>query len=269
MAITESYVRNRLYFISLNELQPDPDQPRKYLDPAALQELTESIRQHGVLQPILFRQDKGGLVYVVAGERRCAAARMAGLVSIPAVYTESANYDELALIENILRSDLTPVEEAEALGRLMKSHAYQQDDLVRIIGKAKTTISETLSLNNLPNEIREECRKDPSIPKNVLVTIARKKQERSMLTAYWQYKDKMNPRKKTRTGGNVSKAQGTFNAMDVTQRKINLLDIPALSPEEKLNFIIALENMKQAIETVLAAAMQPAPAEQKPSKILA
>ncbi|MCX5855777.1 MAG: ParB/RepB/Spo0J family partition protein [Deltaproteobacteria bacterium] len=110
MAITESYARNQLYFISLNEIHPDPDQPRKYLDPAALQELTESIRQHGVLQPILFRQDKGGLLFVVAGERRCAAARMAGLVSIPAVYTESANYDELALIENILRSDLTPVE---------------------------------------------------------------------------------------------------------------------------------------------------------------
>jgi hypothetical protein len=75
-----------------------------------------------------------------------------------------------------------------------------------------------------------------------------------MLTASWQYKDKVNPKKKTRTGGNVTKAQGTFNAMDVTQRKINLLDIPALSPEEKLNFIIALENMKQAIEAVLVAA---------------
>ena len=264
MAIPESYVRNRLYFISLNELQPDPDQPRKYLDPAALQELTESIRQHGVLQPILFRQDEGGLLFVVAGERRCAAARMAGLVSIPAVYTESANYDELALIENILRSDLTPVEEAEALGRLMKSHAYQQDDLVRIIGKSKTNISETLSLNNLPQQVRDECRKDPSIAKRVLIEIARKKQERSMLSAYLEYKEKMNPKKKTRTGGNVTKAQSTFNAMDVTQRKINLLDISTLSPEEKSNFIIALQNMKQDIEAVLAAAT-----EENPSKNLA
>jgi len=269
MATTESYARNQLYFISLNEIHPDPDQPRKYLDPEALQELTESIRQHGVLQPILFRQDKGGLLYVVAGERRCAAARTAGLVSVPAVYTESANYDELSLIENILRSDLTPVEEAEALDRLKKNHAYQQDDLVRIIGKAKTTISETLSLNNLPQEVRDECRKDPSIPKNVLVTIARKKQERSMLTAYWEYKEKMNPQKKTRTGGTVSKAQSTFNAMDVTQRKIKLMALPTLSPEEKSNFIIAMQNMKRVIETVLAAAMQPAPEEPKPSKNLA
>lgn len=270
MAITESYVRNRLYFISLNELQPDPDQPRKYLDPAALQELTESIRQHGVLQPILFRQDKGGLVYVVAGERRCAAARMAGLVSIPAVYTESANYDELALIENILRSDLTPVEEAEALGRLMKSHAYQQDDLARIIGKSKTNISETLSLNKLPQQVRDECRKDPSIAKRVLIEIARKRQERSMLNAYWQYKAKMNPQKKSPPGGKVSKAQGTFNAMDATQRKITTLDIQTLSPEDKESFVIAMENLRQAIEETLAAAMQPAPeGETQPSKKLA
>jgi ParB family chromosome partitioning protein len=268
MAITEPYARNQLYLISLNELQPDPDQPRKYLDTAALQELTESIRQHGVLQPILFRQDKGGLVYVVAGERRCAAARMAGLVSIPAVYTESANYDELALIENILRSDLTPVEEAEALDRLMKSHTYQQDDLVRIIGKSKTNISETLSLNNLPQQVRDECRKDPSVPKNVLITIARKKQERSMLNEYLKYKSRMNP-KKSRTGGKTTKAQSTFNAMDNTERKIQTLDVQTLSLEEKQSFIIALGNIKQTAEAALVLAMQPAPEGPQPSKNLA
>ncbi|MCX5855776.1 MAG: hypothetical protein NTZ24_14605 [Deltaproteobacteria bacterium] len=152
---------------------------------------------------------------------------------------------------------------------MKKNHAYQQDDLVRIIGKSKTNISETLSLNNLPQLVRDECRKDSSIAKRVLIEIARKKQERSMLTAYWEYKEKMNPKKKTRTGGNVSKAQSTFNAMDVTQRKIKLLDIPTLSPEEKSNFIIAMQNMKRAIEAVLAAAMQPATEEPQPSKNLA
>jgi ParB family chromosome partitioning protein len=160
------------------------------------------------------------------------------------------------------------VEEAEALDRLKKNHVYQQDDLVRIIGKSKTNISETLSLNNLPQQVRDECRKDPSVPKNVLITIARKKQERSMLNEYLKYKARMNP-KKSRTGGKTTKAQSTFNAMDVTQRKINLLDIPTLSPEEKSNFIIALQNMKQDIETVLAAAMQPATDEPKPSISLA
>ena len=269
MATTASYVRNQLYFISLNELHPDPEQPRKYLDPAALQELTESIRQHGVLQPILFRQDKGGLLYVVAGERRCAAARTAGLVSVPAVYTESANYDELSLIENILRSDLTPVEEAEALDRLKKNHAYQQDDLVRIIGKSKVNISETLSLNKLPQQVRDECRKDPSVPKNQLIIFARKKQERSMLNAYLEYKAKMNPQKKTRTGGSVSKAQSTFNAMDNTEGKIKTLDVQTLSLEEKQNFIIALRNIKQTAEAALALAMQPATEEPQSSKNLA
>ena len=82
MAATESYVRNQLYSISLAELLPDPNQPRKFLDPAALAELAASIAQHGVLEPILFRVDNA-VNYVVAGERRCAAARRAGLVSPP------------------------------------------------------------------------------------------------------------------------------------------------------------------------------------------
>ncbi len=75
-------------------------------------------------------------------------------------------------MENLLRQDLNPVEEAEALQRLMDAHAYQQDQLVEIIGKSKATISESLSLNRLPQAIRDECRQDPTVPKNVLVEIA-------------------------------------------------------------------------------------------------
>jgi ParB family chromosome partitioning protein len=279
MAASESYVRNRLYFVPLSDLQPDPNQPRKYLDSTALEELTASIVQHGVLEPILFRQEDS-LLYVVAGERRCAAARKAGLVSIPAVFIDSKNYGEISLVENLLRQDLTPVEEAEALDRLQKDHAYKQEDLARIFGKSKAIISETLSLNRLPQEVRNECRKDPSIPKRVLIEIARKKQERSMLTAYWKYKANMNPKKKPSTGGKTTKAQSAFNAMDAVERKIESLDVQTLSPEEKQNFTIALGNMKQTIETVLAAVTQPPPedgngsqngesGEPKPSKNLA
>jgi len=263
MAENEIYVRNHLYFVPLADLQPDPNQPRKYLDPTALEELTASVVQHGVLEPILFRQESG-ILYVVAGERRCAAARMTGLVSIPAVFVDSQNYAEISLVENLLRSDLTPVEEAEALDRLMQDHTYMQDDLARILGKSKSTVSETLSLTRLPKEVRDECRKDPSVPKNVLVTIARKKQERSMLTAYWQYKAKLNPKKTTQTGGKTTKAQSAVNAMDAMKNKITALDLQALSSEEKQNFIIALNNLKQAIEDTLAAAT-----EEKPSKNLA
>jgi ParB family chromosome partitioning protein len=265
MAANEVYVRNHLYFVPLADLQPDPNQPRKYLDATALAELTASIVQHGVLEPILFRQENG-ILYVVAGERRCAAARKAGLVSIPAIFIDSKNYAEISLVENLLRSDLTPVEEAEALDRLMKDHKYQQEDLTRILGKAKNTISETLSLNKLPQEVRDECRKDPSVPKTILVEIATKKQERSMLSLYKKYKDKKLSRAAVReeTRPKTLKAQSAFNAMDQTERIINTLDIRGLSAEEKQNFIIALNNLKQAIENTLAAAT-----EENPGKNLA
>jgi ParB family transcriptional regulator, chromosome partitioning protein len=87
-------------------------------------------------------------------------------------------------VENLLGQNLNPVEEAEALQRLMDEHAYQQEQLATIISKNQSTISRSLSINNLPKEIRDKCRQDPTVPRNVLVEIARKKQEWSMLTQF-------------------------------------------------------------------------------------
>lgn len=122
METNETYISCQLYPINLNELLPDPDQPRKYMDPAALTEMVDSVKEHGIIQPPTFRIDAGGLKYIVTGERRCTAERMAGLTEITALYTDNANYDEISLVENILRSDLAGVEEAEAMGRLIPVH---------------------------------------------------------------------------------------------------------------------------------------------------
>ena len=139
-----NYVPNQLYQVPLAELQPDPAQPRKYMDPVALEELTASVNQVGIIQPVVCRQDPStGLVYSVAGDRRCAAARKAGLSTVPAVFIDGANYAEIALVENLLRQDLNPIEEAEALQRLMDAHGYKQDQLVEIIGKSKATITKS------------------------------------------------------------------------------------------------------------------------------
>jgi len=257
MPTDAQYVSGQLYTINLNDLLPDPDQPRKFMEPEALTELVESIRQHGVLQPVLFRKDGGGLLYVVAGERRCAAARMASLTAVPAIYKESDHYDEISLIENILRADLTAVEEAEALERLMKKHNFSQDDLAKKVSKTKSTISKTLSLNRLPKDVLDECRKDPSVPKNVLIEIAQKKQERSMVSAFRKYKTSLNPKKKTKIGVKKTAAQSAFDAMDAVEQKINNLDFQTLSSEEQGNFRIALENMKQTVQNKLDAASQP------------
>ncbi|MCX5830595.1 MAG: ParB/RepB/Spo0J family partition protein [Deltaproteobacteria bacterium] len=256
MATNETYIPGQLYLIALSDLLPDSDQPRKYLDPAALTEMVESIKEHGIIQPPTFRIDAGGLKYIVTGERRCTAARMAGLTEIAVLYTNSANYDEISLVENILRSDLTAVEEAEAMDRLMKKHSFSQDDLARKFSKSKATISSTLSINKLPPEVLDDCRKDPAIPKRVLVGIAQKKQARSMVTAYQKYKAGLNPQKKTGIGARLSVAQNTCNAVGAIGEKISDLDVTILTHEERDSFANALDNLKQTITSKLDAMAQ-------------
>jgi ParB family transcriptional regulator, chromosome partitioning protein len=255
MATTETYVPNQLYIIPLAEILPDPNQPRKYFDPAALDELTASIAQNNVMVPIFFRVETG-LKYSVAGERRCAAARKAGLTTIPAIYIETPNYAAISLIENMVRADLTPVEEAEALDRLMHDHSYQQVDLARIVSKSDAYISETLSLAKLPKEIRDECRKDPLVPKKTLLAIARKKQQRSMLTAYQQYKEGLTPRKSAEAGEKPSATQNACKAMDAAMQKIKALVMQSLSQEEKDNLVAVLDTLKQAVEEARIAATE-------------
>jgi ParB family chromosome partitioning protein len=249
MAANETYVPGQLYLINLSDLLPDPDQPRKYLDPAALTEMVDSIKEHGIIQPPTFRIDAGGLKYIVTGERRCTAARMAGLTEIAVLYSNSANYDEISLVENILRSDLTAVEEAEAMDRLMKKHSFSQDDLAKKFSKSKSTISNTLSLAKLPPEILDDCRKDPAMPKRILVEIARKKQARSMVTAYQKYKAQLNPQKKTQTGDRPSVVQNTCNGVAAIGDKISGLDVTGLTHEERDSFANALDALKQIIES--------------------
>jgi ParB family chromosome partitioning protein len=256
MATTETFVAGRLYEMPLADLQPDPNQPRKYLDPAALDELTESVRQQNVVAPILFRVENG-IAYVVAGERRCIAARRAGLTVIPAVFMDSPNYEEIALIENMVRADLTAVEEAEALERLRKSRGYKQEDLARIMGKAVSSISMTLSLNKLPQTIRDECRKNPFVAKRVLIQIAAKKQERSMIKAYETYKASVNPAKKATPGDTVTQAQSAMNAMGAMGRRIESIEPRNLYLEEKEVLAAALNGLKGIIEITLAAITEP------------
>ena len=114
------YVKRKLYMVPLAELQTDPTHPRTYMDPEELDGLASSISKIGIIEPIVCRLDPStGRIYTVAGTRRCAAAKKAGLTEVPAVFIEGENPALIALVENMARQDLTAVEEAEALGRLM------------------------------------------------------------------------------------------------------------------------------------------------------
>ena len=244
------YTKGQLYNIIIDDLHPDPSQPRKYMDPEALNELTASIKQHGILEPILFRQDTDGTLYIVAGERRIAAARNAYLESVPGIFVEGS-HAEISLVENLLRQDLTAVEEAEALKRLMDEQKYTQEQLSRIIGKATSTISEILSINKLPQEIRDECRTDPTISKNILIEIAKGKQQRGMLSLYKKYKaKKLSKEQKKRVA--KSQSETVLTLMTDLTGKIGKLDVTQLADEEKESLRQALSALTQALEDKLS-----------------
>jgi len=244
------YEKGILYELSLSNLQPDFNQPRKVIDAAALEELTDSIAKHGVLEPILFRTDEAGVPTIVAGERRVEAARKAGLTTIPAIYV-AGKHAEIALVENLLRQDLTVVEEAEALQRLMEEQQYTQEQLSVIIGKARSTITEILTVNRLPAAIRDDCRGNRSVPRSVLLEIARKKQERAMHTAYNAYKEKLGKVKQPRQKTDPNAPQVFLDLIDKTARRISDVDITGWNEEDSMSFIKALTELKNRIDSIL------------------
>ncbi len=142
--------------IKLDDIRPNKNQPRKNFDPEALAELSDSIKQNGVLQPILLRK-KGQKYEIVAGERRYQAAKMAGLTEIPAVVREISDEDvfKLALIENLQRSDLDPIEEARGFKTLIDETGMTQAELGQALSKSRPAIANSLRLLDLPEEVQE------------------------------------------------------------------------------------------------------------------
>lgn len=143
--------------ISIDAISPNPHQPREHFDEGQLTELTDSIREHGVLQPILVRERLGGGYELIAGERRLRAARRAGLSRIPAIIRASAGSDqlELALTENLQRADLGPLESAEAYRELIDRFGLSHETVARRVGKSRAAISNALRLLELAPQTRQ------------------------------------------------------------------------------------------------------------------
>ena len=150
--------RSGLAEIPLDKLCPNPEQPRKHFDDDGLAELADSIRRHGVLQPLLVSEDGAGGYLVIAGERRWRAARAAGLKTVPAVIRERLGArDELALalVENLQRRDLSALEEARAFEHLRSEHGLSQAEIANQVGMDRSTIANALRLLRLPERIQE------------------------------------------------------------------------------------------------------------------
>lgn len=147
-------------FISINNISPNPNQPRQQFDEDALQELVASIKQKGILTPITVREN-GGKYVVVAGERRLRAAKLAGLVEVPVYKIEvknDAEMMEMALIENIQRENLNPIEEAEAYAVLNSKYGLSQEAIAKSVGKKRVTVTNSLRLLKLPTEIKKSIK---------------------------------------------------------------------------------------------------------------
>ncbi len=154
--IVENAKEDDIVELKINELRSNPYQPRRTFDQEKLQELADSIKEFGVVEPIIVKKSIHGYE-IVAGERRCKAARIAGLETVPAVIKEFSDEDmmQIALLENIQREDLTAIEEAEAYANLVGKLGISQEELARRVGKSRSYVTNMIGLLNLPQEVKE------------------------------------------------------------------------------------------------------------------
>jgi ParB family chromosome partitioning protein len=165
--------------VPIDQIDPNPNQPRQVM--GDLSELMASIAEKGVIEPLVVRQ-RGGRFQIVAGERRYQAAVQVGLRDLPVVIRDVDDVEmlEVALVENLQRKDLTPFEEAEALGSLATRCRYTHEDLARRLGKSRTSITESLALNGMPEVVKNLCRLADISSKSLLLQIVRQSDPQKM-----------------------------------------------------------------------------------------
>jgi ParB family chromosome partitioning protein len=166
--------------VPIDRVDPNPDQPRQAM--GDLSELMASVAEKGIIEPLVVRQ-RGQRFQIVAGERRYQAAVQVGLREVPVVIREVDDTEviEIALVENLQRKDLTPFEEAEALQGLAQRCGYTHEDLARRLGKSRTSITESLSLNGMPPEVRKLCRLADISSKSLLLQVVRQGDSQKMV----------------------------------------------------------------------------------------
>jgi ParB family chromosome partitioning protein len=165
--------------IDIRRIEPNPHQPRK--DFGDLSELVNSVKERGILEPVLVRSNKGKYE-IIAGERRYQAAKIAGLQRMPCIEVDvdTKGMLEISLIENLQRLDLTAFEEAAAIQRLVEQFRYTHDEIAKKLSKSRTVITEVLSLNRMPEEIQERCRHADITSKSMLLQVVRQPTIRDM-----------------------------------------------------------------------------------------
>ena len=245
------YECGTLYNIALNELAPNPDQPRKVFSDAEIQVLADSIRQKGLLQPILLKELEDGQIIIVSGERRFKAHEKLERDTIPAWFT-TGDSEELALVENLVREDLSAMETAEALKKLAdrfgdKNHG----DLGKIIGKAPNTVSEILSLNDLSENIRKKVLGDKRFALRELKKIATKRTSKAQEKLFSAYAAKIEAESQEKA------TRGRLKGTDLHLKKIQSMQeyFTKMAADDKFRELSSLSNemvdLKMSIENIL------------------
>jgi ParB family transcriptional regulator, chromosome partitioning protein len=252
-----NYEDGNFYLVDINTILSSPDQPRKYFNPDTLAELSTSIKEKGVLQPVVIRKTNDGKIFLVAGERRLKAAKMAGLEKMPAILT-SGNPAEIALIENLQREDLKPIEIAEALNRMMWEYGYTHEQLAAVIGKARSTVTEILSLVKLPDEIKEESRRADNYPRRLLTEVAKQDTPEKMITLFNRVKEgklksdqiREVTRKKS-IGTKITPIAATVEKISNLNKQLQTLDLQGAEEGERSSFVRELQGLEVTIRKLL------------------
>ena len=220
--------------LPLAKVRPDPNQPRKFFDEQAIADLAKSIERHGLINPVMVRRDpkdKEGYV-VVAGERRYRAHLLLEKETIPSIIT-AGDKDEISIIENLQREDLSPIEEAEALERLRKKHGYTHKELAEVVGKARSTITNLLKLNDLAPSIKREA-VEYGTARSILIEVSKLegKAQKDLWAKYKQgdFTVKKARRAKKGTKADEREALRAFKSLNTTLGRVNE-EAERLSPE--------------------------------------
>jgi len=188
LAVAGSFQRRQrtvLTLVALRDVHPNPDQPRKHFDEEKIAELAASIKLHGLLQPIVVRRAEAGFE-LVAGERRYRAAHLAGVERLPALVREVDDPLELALIENLQREDLSPLEESEGLAALIARHGYSHREVADLLGKSRPYVSNILALTRLPEAVKADLQREgAAVSRELLMGVARLEDPEAAL-ALWR-----------------------------------------------------------------------------------
>lgn len=211
--------RTVLTVVLVSAVEPNPEQPRKYFADDALAELASSIRERGLLQPVVVRRHGNGF-QLLAGERRFRAAQLAGLDRLPAVVRDDGDALEIALIENLQREDLGPLEEASALAVLIERHGYSHREVAHLLGKSRPYVSNTLALNRLPEPVKAELHREGDIlSREVLIGIARQPDAEAAMSLWNRLKlDAMSVRRFREEHGPARERQPVREAITAARR---------------------------------------------------